>query len=283
MKFLLETLGAGVLLPTAASLAVGWILGRAAKGDLSRRYALAVACAAGFFAAYAVLESKALEPKSYWNWLPWVALVVALLNPVSLAPGVWLAERWLHLALLAAAAAWFLTPAWAALHPPRNVYLLRLGVAIFALSALLEPLDRRSGSATLLGVLSLAGFGAAVLVGAFVSLRFGLLGAALGGAMAASAFLAWKGGVDLSAAAVVPLYAALLCGLMVAVQTSDMLPEECYLLVPASPLAAWPFAVGPLSRLRTGWLVAARGIAVATPIGIALGRAAWVMRSSGGY
>jgi len=243
-----------------------------------------MACAAGFFAAYATLEPKFLEPKSYWHWLPWAGLVTALVNPIFPLSKFRLAERCVVLAVLAATAAWFLTPTWAKLQPPRQVYVATLGAAMFVTSTLLEPLGRRVGGVVFTGALSMAAFGGAALVGAFVSLRFGLLAGALGAVLVAATILAWQAVSPVSVSTLVPFYAVILWGLMVAVQTSEMLPPECYLLIPAAPLALWLLAVGPLLRRDSGWLSVVSGsIVVAIPIAIALGRAAWVMRMNEGY
>jgi hypothetical protein len=77
------------------------------------------------------------------------------------------------------------------------------------------------------------------------------------------------------------VHAAVLGGLLVGLQTSDGIPPECAPLLLGAPLALWPFAIGPLSRLTPRGLTVARLMAVGIPLGVAVGRAAWGMKVAG--
>src|SRR5262245_15243691 len=110
MPFDLKTLALCLAAPAGASLAVALVMLRAFPSDVSRRAAAGYACAAGFFAGFALLQPGNLKPSSPWHWVPWLGALAAIAGSIGLAPGVRLVERWaLHLAV-AFVAAWCLVP-----------------------------------------------------------------------------------------------------------------------------------------------------------------------------
>jgi hypothetical protein len=261
----------GVLVPVAVAIVVAIGVLRGFPGDASRRYAGALAFVAGFVAGFAVLEPHALRPSTYWHWLPWLAVVAAVVGPIGLAAGVRPPERWALMIALTLTAAWFLVPTWAALQPSRNIYIGVFAGSIFLLWFLLDPLAERVPHAVLYSALALSSLNGGVLVAAFVSVRFGLLGiiaaAALGGACVATI----RNRDEVILRALLPAQVVVLGGVMLAAQVNVGLPSAALTLVPIAPLALWLCEKGPLSHMRGKWGYIVRFGAVCLPLAIAWG------------
>ena len=112
-----------VAAPAATAVAVASLSRVVAPDWLSRRFALPLGLAAGFFVGYVILpEWAAIVPVRHWHWLPWVG-AAAVLGAIS-REGVTTTtfgsvERWPVFAALALFAAWNLVPLWPHLAPPR--------------------------------------------------------------------------------------------------------------------------------------------------------------------
>lgn len=265
-------LAKGIAAPAAISLAAALVLSRL-SGDTWRRYAAAVAFAAGYCAGFALIRPwDELLPARHWQWTFYLAPAAAAVGPISAAAGVHRIERWLLLALAAIVAASLLVPSWDNLEPSRTAWVPMLAGYLFLLAAAMAPLASFLAPRKVLGWLTLSAAGTAALVTASVSLTYGqaagVAAAALVGCSLALFFSADADHVRGLAAAY-----AIIVGAWAFVGCIDPpVPVPALLLAPAAPLALWCCAWGPLAKLRGGGAIAAQGAAV----GMVLAVAAWL-------
>ena len=267
MKPLLES----VLVPAVVSVVTTIGILRGFSGDVSRRYTGSLAFAAGFLAGFAFLETRELRPSTYWHWLPWVAVVASIVGPIGLAAGVRPPERLALLIVLTLVAAWFLVPTWASLQPTRGGYIAAFAGSVFLLWFLLDPLAGRVPHALLCGTLVLSSLNGGVLVAAFVSVRFGLLGVAAAAALSGPFVAAILYRDDAILRGLLPVHVVVLGGIMLAAQVNVGLPSATLVLIPAAPLIHWLCEIGPLARLHGKWRSVVRFGAIGLPLAVAWG------------
>jgi hypothetical protein len=265
MKSLLES----VLVPLAVSIAVAMGVQRGASRDISRRYAGALAFAAGVLASFACLETRELRPSTYWHWIPWLAVIAAIVGSIGLATGVRTAERLALMIVLTLAAAWFLVPTWTSLQPSRGVYIAVFAGSLFLLWLLLDRLVERVPRLFLCGTLALSAVNAGVLVAAFVSIRFGLLGIAAAAALGGACLAAIINGDESIVRGLLPAHVVVLGGVLLAAQVNVGLPLAALALVAMAPVAIWLCELGPLAKLRGQWRYIARCGAICLPLATA--------------
>ena len=255
--FVLEVLIFNGLIPGGVAAALVVLIHWTLPAEVGQRYAAPAAVAVAFAVGYVLLPDWApLKPGEYWQWLPALALVAALVAAVAAAKGVTLTEHGLITALLAAVAAALLIPTWPDLQTAWLRYFALLACYLFALSVLVSPLMTRLSPRVNLAALALASGATAALTAYYVSLKFGHLAiihtAALAGCAAALLIVR---GVSLSAA-LAAVYGILAGGVAWVGAINPQPPLYGLLVVPAAPLALWLSLAGPLGRLK-GWRAAA--------------------------
>ncbi|MEX2176140.1 MAG: hypothetical protein WD872_17390 [Pirellulaceae bacterium] len=278
MELAIEILGRGGVVPAACAAQLVWLASRFRAAEPAGRYAAAVAIAAAFGLGYVLLPDwAALVPQRHWQWLPYLALLAAVLGPVARAAGVQAFERWLLALLLAVAAAWVLVPAWSDLVPARGWSIALLAAYLLALSMALDALPERLAGPRLLGLFALAAGALAIVLLVSITAKLGQVAGVAAAAIAGAWTVAgsFERNEALLSRAAVPLYAVLVGGLAYvgAIEVPGATHWEL-LVLPAAPLALWVFAAGPLAKLQ-GWA------ALATQIGLVLlpivAVAAWVV------
>lgn len=272
-----------VIVPSALALvvlAVSRGLGGASAGAWTCRGA-ALAVAGAFVAAYVARRGwPQVAPHEAQGFLPHGALagaLAALVLSLSRVPG-W--ARWLAAAASAVAAAWLLLrfrfsiPAefggWSGVGGAGLVALHALG--ILALWALLEPLAAGDDSPALPLALAAAAGLAGPVLGFRGSQDFSLIAAALSGALAGAALVAWWfGGSSLRRGAVL-VFAVAHGGLLIGAAHLTELEPYAAATLAATPLLAWVAMVPPLRSMRppvrallTSAVVAAPALAVLIP------------------
>lgn len=266
MQFEIEMASYAVLVPAGLSFAVAWGLLRVLPRDVAPLIAGAIGCAAGFFAGYGLLETANLRPTTYWHWLPWLGIVAALAGSVGLSPRVPIFVRWMLWLAVGIVSSWLLVPTWADLKPSRIGYVSIFAVCVFLVTVLIESLARRPSARLISLSLSLSSLCGAVLMAAFVSLRFGMLAfaafAAVSGVCAMSAFGSTRDVVRGAAL----FYAVVIGGLMLTGQLVGVVPSVCFFLISAAPTVLWACEFGPLSRLTGNAAVIIRLAAIALPL-----------------
>jgi len=244
---------AGLLLIPAVTAAVvalalrRWLPGHAA------RYALPIAIAVGFCAGCFLFPDRLpLVPERHWQWLPYLAVVAAVIGGLSAADSL----RWydgLFLYLVAGIiAAWLLVPHYPDLKQARPWSILFVTVYLAGLSGLLALLPERLRDRLFFVLLTLSAFATAVLVTSEISLRIGTLAlrgpiAMLGCQLLPRAFMKNAGPREILA--LIPLFALLAGGSAFAGAIELPEPRWLLLVAPAAPLMLWLFAGGPLARL----------------------------------
>ena len=277
MDPLVEAAALGLAAPAAIAAALFLVLRRLLPDDAGARYAAAIAFAAAYIAAFALLPLDAeLVPSRHWHWIPYLAGAAAILGPVAAARGVTILERALLYLLASLVAAWFLVPDWASLQPPRTVWVPGLAVGVTLIALLVQPLFSRVPAARLLALLALSALVVAALIAGLLSLKYGQAAAIAAAAFAGCAIAAWlsprsaiSGAVALAFAWVVGGWAFIGC-------IEPQQPLYPLLLAPAAPLALWCCAIGPAARLRGYGAAALQAGAVALVLAVSAGLAAFV-------
>lgn len=207
--------------------------------------AVAVAYAAGFvLLAY----DDAIPPTRHFHWPPYLALGAAVVARFATAPRCPTALRWSLVAAAALGCAYFLTPTWPALWPPRPICMALLAGYILAITLAIEPLLRRIDPKTMLAAMTVS-FGAlAVLILAAVSLVYGIFALLAAAAFAGFSAVAWRKVDQASLAGLALLYAVLACGwaFIGCIEPRPALPG--LLIAPLAPAALWIAEFGPLAR-----------------------------------
>jgi hypothetical protein len=236
----------------AVAAAVFLLLRRMLPVDMSVRYSSAVATAVAFAAGYAMLPSwAAWVPNRHWQWAPWLALLAAVVGPISLAGGLRRVERWLLSLGVSILAAWLLVPVWPSLQPSRAVLMPALAIYLLLCGGLLEPLLARFSTVTLPAYLTLSAACVSVLTAALVSVTYGRAGGTVAAALAGRSIAAYFVRDANAMRGLGMVYAVLVGGwaFVGCIEQQDA-PLYPLLLLPAAPLALWCCVRGPLSRLH---------------------------------
>jgi hypothetical protein len=271
MNLALEILVYGGVVPGFVALAVAALLRRFLPSSLSARNAAAIAFAVAFVFGYALLPSWAeLTPTRHWHWLPYLAVIGAVVAPAALAAGVARAERWLLHLLLAVVAAWLLVPTWPTLQPSRPVFLVLLASYLFLLIALLDGLPSRLLGPLFVAILAAVALCTTILVAASVSVKFGqLAGIATAATVACLVSSLLRNDVD-TTRGLVPVFTIVVGGLAFVGCVEPSTPLYALLLVPAAPLALWACASKALARLEGARSAAAQIAVVLVPLVVAI-------------
>ena len=269
MRFELETIGCGLLLPAALSVVVTWAFLRALPRDVALRFAGAVGCAVGFFVGYALLEPRHLRPATYWQWLPWLGIVAAVAAPIGLVSRVPSVCRWTLWLVISVVSAWLLVPTWVDLKPSRDVYVALVTACVFLLTAQLDMLGRRTSGTMFSLSLCVSASCGAVLLAAFVSVRFGLLTVAAAAALSGCWVISFRDSSRELVRGVTLFYSVVVGGLLLTGQVAAVLPSVCFALILAAPLMLWLCEFPPLSRPQGKWGVLIRLVAISLPLATA--------------
>jgi hypothetical protein len=267
MKLLFE----GFVAPAVVSVVVAIALVRGFRGATPRRLAASLALAVSFFAGFAVLETGALRPSTYWHYLPWLALVAGVVGPIGHSAGIRSVQRLALMLLLTVAASWFLVPTWASLQPFRDRYVAAFAGALFLYWFALDPLARRAPRGWLPGALALAALNGGVIVAAFVSIRLGLLGVVAGAALSGSCVAAYLEGDSGTLRGMLPAHVVVFGGVMLAAGLNVGLPPAALILICSAPFGLWLCCTGPLARLPGKWRSVVQAGVICLPLVVAWG------------
>jgi hypothetical protein len=269
MKFAIETAGYGIVVPAGLAIAVAWSLLRVLPRDIAPLVAGALRCASGFFTGFTALETGNLRPTTYWHWLPWLGAMASVVGPIGLMPRMPTVGRWVHWIAVAIGAGWLLVPTWSDLAPLREVYVAVFSGGVFLPTILLERLARMTSGNMLSLSLCASAFCGAVLMSAFVSLRFGLLAVAAAAAISGCSVVSFRGNARDLVRGMILVHFVIVSGLMLAGQLVAVLPSACFVLIPAAPLMLWPCELLPQPGVTNKRAIAIRAVAIALPLGLA--------------
>ncbi|MDZ4780662.1 MAG: hypothetical protein SGJ19_10450 [Planctomycetia bacterium] len=171
--------------------------------------AVAVAYAAGYFL---LAYDDAIPPTRHFHWPPYLVLGAAVVARFAAVPRCPTALRWALYAAAALACAYFLTPTWPALWPPRPICIALLAGYILAVTLAIEPLLRRIDPKTMLAAMIVSLGALAMLITYRVSLVYGIFALLAAAAFAGYAAVAWRKADQVPLAGLALLYAVLACG-----------------------------------------------------------------------
>ena len=269
MRFELETIARGLLLPVVVSIVVAWVLLRVLPRNVAQRFAGAVGCAVGFIAGYALLEPRHLRPSTYWQWLPWLGIVTAIAGPVGLVSRIPAVGRWTLWLVISVVSAWLLVPTWADLNLSRGVYVTLFAASLFLLTMLLDELALRTSGTMLALSLCISALCGAVLLAVFVSVRFGLLTVAAAAALSGCWVTTFRNSARDLVRGVTLFYSVVVGGLMLTGQVAAVLPTACFALMLAAPSMLWVCEFPPLSRSQGKHAVMIQLVAIGLPLATA--------------
>jgi hypothetical protein len=258
LKFIVEAVAYGVLVPAAVTVAVLILARRWGKrhaGEAPRGGA-GLASGAGLLAGFVALAGSRqsgwefLAPADSWHWLP---LLSVLATGAGVAEGVtsWppVARGGLRL-LVAAATAWLLVRAESAVQAVNPWWHAEVGLAVLASWGLLDPLARRWPGPVLPALLASVALAAGVVLTLCGILKFAQIAGVLAAVLAGCAGPArWSPG-EPPARGAVPGLSVLLPGLLFAgyFNTFSAVPPASFLLVLAAPLGLGVTASPPYSK-----------------------------------
>jgi hypothetical protein len=263
LKFLLEAVAYGVLVPAAVAMAVLILARRWGErhGGEAPRGGAGLAAGAGLLAGFVALAGSRqlgwefLAPTDSWHWLPLLSV---------LATGVGIAERvtsWTPVArgglrlLVAAATAWLLVRAESAVQAVNPGWLAGVGLAVLVSWGLLDPLARRWPGPGLPALLASVALAAGAVLALSGILKFAQMAGVLAAVLAGCAGPArWPPG-ESPARGAVPGLSVLLPGLLFAgyFNTFSDVPPASFLLVLAAPLGPGVAALLPSSKSAGRW------------------------------
>jgi hypothetical protein len=252
-KAAIELVVFGGVIPAVGALvvfsAISWLWPK----EAARRYAASMSLGAGVFVGFVALQgTRRLAPTQFWEWLPYLGLLAAVVAGLIRAEGVLRGERWIGVFLFATLAGWMTVPHWPELRPAWPVQHGLFAVAVAGLAELLALLPARLPTGALPFWLMVVSAAVSMLLTAELSMTFGQLAALPAGALAGSTLAAFlKPDADIWRGLALP-YATLVVGYAYvgAIYPTD--PLWPLAAAPLAPLALWLVAVGPLARLR-GW------------------------------
>jgi hypothetical protein len=243
----LEILALAIAFALSGAIAwAGWRWLPECRRGVVSLLAVAVAYAAGYLL---LAYEDAIPPVRHFHWPPYLALGAAVVARFASAPRCPTAVRWLLYSLAALACAYFLTPTWPALWPPRPICIALLAGYILAVTLAIEPLLRRLDAMTMLAAMTVSLGALAILILAAVSLVYGIFALVAAAAFAGFSAVAWRKADQASLAGLALLYAVLACGwaFIACIEPRPALPG--LLIAPLAPAALWIAEFGPPARL----------------------------------
>jgi hypothetical protein len=197
------------------------------------------ALACGFLAAYALLGAAPWQPTASWHWLVWLAVVGGAAGGLEGSGRLSKAALWVVRLVIAAAAAWLLTPALPELQTARPAWVAGLAAAVVLLWSVLAELGRRQSGPWLPFLLVLVhGAAALVLEGAGFGTLAQLAGV-LAAVLAACAVICWFVPGRSAVVGTAPGVAVVLTGTLANgwFYNSGDVPWISFILVLAAPLS----------------------------------------------
>jgi hypothetical protein len=243
------------LIAGIVSLAIAWSASRYLPTSVRDGFAFPAAAALGFFAGYALLprDSAPLLPSQSRDFLPYLALIAAVASASAAGRRPFI--RWTIFLITIALAASLLTPTWAIFGLTRPASIVVLIVYLLLLSLTLETVPPRLTGRIYVALLSISTAALAVVVGAYLSIKFAQLAAIAAASLAgcfAAACLASQFAPQQSSRGIIPLFVVLVGGLAYVSSIEPDPPLLGFLVVPLIPLSIWlasvvravPFAPG---------------------------------------
>jgi hypothetical protein len=255
MSLEFEILGLCIAVPAIVAAAMVWLGRRLLPAESVINYIEPHALAAAFLLAYILLPDWAdLVPKRHWQYLPYLGVLAAIASTNASARGKFKPIAWLLYLALALCASVVLVPTWTNLEPSRPVSITLLTAYLTLLLLLLDALPDRLLGPHASALLAAAALALAILLLVEFSIKFGQLGliatSGLAGVWAATGWHWRPASASASARGLIPVFAVLLGGLAYVGCIDPQPPKIALLAIPASPLALWLCATGPLARLR---------------------------------
>lgn len=231
----------------ALSGAIAWAGGRWLP-ERQRGAAALLAVAAGYAAGYCLLAyDDAIPPSRHFHWPPYLALAMAVIGRFAASPRWPAAWRRALMATSAAGCAYFLTPTWPSLWPPRPICIPLLAGYILVIALAIEPLLRRVTAKTMLAAMTVTLSVLAMLIAYNVSLVYGIFASLAAAAFAGYAAAAWRKPDQDALPSLALLYAVLACG-WAFIACIEPRPAEWRLLI--APLAPLALMALPAARAR---------------------------------
>lgn len=244
--FLLKGVAAPALAAFVATLISFWLF-KGRRAAVAVPFALALALGTGLSLAGAA----SWFPSRNMHWVPWVAVLSAIVSPIVVAGGLAELERWLLAALASLGAAAVLVPDWPELWPSRPVSIGSFVLAATVIARGLDGIARRLPPRLVILALWGTSLAAAGAIANAFSLKIGesalITSAALFGVTAA--ILIRTDEMAVRGLALTFVLAVVGWCYVVAVEPAPPTPPIWALLpIPAAPLVLWLTAIGPLSR-----------------------------------
>lgn len=231
MDFVLSMLRETALVPVVVSVLVTAAIGRLSK--LECVGAIALAC--GFFAGWASQNWATVKPARYLDWLPYAALLLAIVALVSAK----IANRykWVVQAAAVVLVTWLMIPSFPRLQPTRPVATALVAVVSWGLVQASAGPQTRIPQRVLVAGLMAMGTSVSLIMAQSFGLKFaqiaGMLTAALAGALIFRS--------ERIAAGLTFVFLPLLCNLLFmgfASSSSDV-PWYSFAIVPLAVLSFW--------------------------------------------
>jgi hypothetical protein len=257
--FAMRLLGLSVVVPAVVALVVAAACARSLPIAFRERWEAPVAIACGYIAGY--LCQPALTdyiPSRPWHWTLYLAPAAAIVGPLCATPRIPTLVRWLLAAAALSAGAYFLTPTWKSLWPPRLYCIPLLAGYLLVLYATVQPLASRVAPVVFHAALTATMLGITLIIASAVALVNAQVALIAVGAMTGYALLLWLSSAPPRPLGVAMLFAALAGGWAFFGTIQPKLPEWGLLLAPFAPATFWLADVGPLARLQGKSRVAAQ-------------------------
>ncbi len=190
-------------------------------------------------------------------------------GPSGMALRVHPVGSWVPWLVVSIMSAWLLVPTWADLNPPRYVYLTLFAAGVFLLTVLLDRLARGISKTVFSLSLCISASCGAVLLAAFLSVRFGLLTVAAAAALSGCWVISFRDSRCDLIRGMTLFYSVVVGGLMLAGQVAAVLPSICFALILAAPLMLWLCEFQPLASAQGQRAVMIRLMAISLPLATA--------------
>ena len=257
----------GGAIPAVAAVAAFWAMGRWWPRDAARRYQAGMSFAAAVVVGLICLPStKTLAPTQFWEWIPYLGLVAALVSGITSAAGVMRGERWTAVYLFAVVAAWLLVPKWPELSPPWPIHVATAAAAIITITALLSQIPDRLRGQAFPAWLTITAACSSVLVLSEVSETFGMLAALPSGALFGCSVAAWLQKSPADWRSIAMPFTVVVGGYAYLGAVYPTSPIWPMVLIPAVPLSLCVSYWGPLQRVEKNWALVNQGVCIVAAI-----------------